>query len=98
MDLLQWALFFIILYAAFNALRYSRSTRKATNPREKGIESGKMNMALGAMLISMAFIQIFYYEGSSVRVAIGIVFLALGLFNAIAGYRNYSKWNQTTER
>lgn len=89
MDFLQWVLFFVIIYGAMNALRYSRESRRTDEPRERGKSSALMNIYLGTMLIAMAIIQLFYYEGSTVRVVIGSLFLLLGVFNVWAGSRNY---------
>lgn len=94
MDFLQWVLFFVIIYSALNALRFSRGSRSATDSKQKGVQAAKMNMHLGAMLISMGIIQVFYYEGETFRLIIGSVFLLLGLFNLFAGYRNHSKWSK----
>jgi hypothetical protein len=96
MDLFRWILFFVIIYGALNALRYSRGSKKATDAKDRGIQTARMNMYLGTMLVSMALIQILYYEGSTVRIVIGSIFLLLGLFNVLAGYRNFTKWNQST--
>jgi hypothetical protein len=94
MDFFRWILFLVIIYAAFNALRYSRGWRKAAEAKDRGTQQALMNLYLGAMLISMGTIQLIYYEGSNARIVIGAVFALLGLFNVYGGYRNYRRFQQ----
>jgi hypothetical protein len=52
---------------------------------------------MGAMLISIAIIQLFLFTGSTVRVIVGAVMLLLGLFNLFAGIRNYGLYDRIKE-
>jgi hypothetical protein len=61
------------------------------------MDAAKMNISMGAMLISIAIIQLFLFTGSTVRVIVGAVMLLLGLFNLFAGIRNYSLYDRIKE-
>jgi hypothetical protein len=51
--------------------------------------NAKTNIAMGILLIAMAFVQFTFPELSGIRIGVGVAFLALGLFNFIMGLRNY---------
>lgn len=92
MDILRWILFFVIVLTAGLAIRFSLRAKKASDPRERGLLAGKVNVNMGVMLVSMSIIQMFYFQGSIIRVLIGALFLLLGLFNFFAGYKNVMRF------
>lgn len=54
--------------------------------------NAKTNIAMGILLISMAVNQFTFPDLSGVRIGVGLVFLALGLFNFIAGLKHYRQF------
>lgn len=54
--------------------------------------NAKTNIAMGILLIAMAVIQFTFPELSGVRIGVGLVFLALGLFNLIFGIKHYRQF------
>ncbi|MDF2724887.1 MAG: hypothetical protein K0Q59_4562 [Paenibacillus sp.] len=91
--------FLLVLFACslFGSIVFSVRYRRQISRKARGIDASRMNMCMGAMLISIAIIQLFLFTGSTVRVIIGAVMLLLGLFNLFAGMRNYSLFNRIKE-
>lgn len=58
-------------------------------PAEKRWVNTKANIAVGSFLTFFGINQIFVYPDSTITLIIGIVFILLGLANAILGYRAY---------
>ncbi|MFB9752567.1 YtpI family protein [Paenibacillus hodogayensis] len=97
---MQWlhgALLIVFACSLFGSVFYSVRYRRQQARKARGIDAAKMNMSMGAMLVSISLIQLFLFEGSSVRVIVGLVMLLLGLFNLFAGIRNYGLYNRIKE-
>jgi uncharacterized membrane protein len=62
--------------------------------KKTGLYTAKMNICMGLMLLFIATIQILLFEGSTVRVIVGSIFLLIGLFNLFAGLRNHSVYSR----
>ncbi|QJC53010.1 hypothetical protein HGI30_16485 [Paenibacillus albicereus] len=87
---LQWVLIAgIVLSCTLSVLNSFRS-RRSKDANLKILYAAQMNISMGCMLILIALIQMFLYEGSTIRVIVGAVFMLLGLFNIFAGLRNRS--------
>lgn len=89
---MDFVLFFLVIFSAGFSIFYSfrsRSFKKQGKYDFMRYYTAKTNIAMGAMLISMGLIQLisFYPEITGWRIGVGIVFLALGLFNFIMGLR-----------
>ncbi|GAA0363603.1 YtpI family protein [Bacillus horti] len=85
-------LFFVVILAAGFSIFYSfrgRSYKKKGEFDMMRFYTAKTNIAMGTMLIAMALVQLvgFYPEITGWRIGVGVVFLALGLFNFIMGIK-----------
>ncbi|RXZ84665.1 hypothetical protein EBB07_01200 [Paenibacillaceae bacterium] len=69
---------------------FSLRSRRSKIPRTRGLNTARMNICMGIMLVLMALIQMVSFSGSTIRVIVGSLFLVLGLFNLFAGLRNHS--------
>lgn len=97
---MQWlhgALLVIFACSLFGSVLFSVRYRRQVSRKARGMDAAKMNMSMGAMLISIAIIQLFLFTGSTVRVIVGAVMLLLGLFNLFAGIRNYGLYDRIKE-
>lgn len=97
---MQWlhgALLVVFACSLFGSVFFSVRYRRQLSRKARGIDAAKMNISMGAMLISIAIIQLFLFTGSTVRVIVGAVMLLLGLFNLFAGLRNYGIYNRIKE-
>jgi hypothetical protein len=91
MDLI---LMLIVIFAASFSVFYSfktRSYRKSGKFETMKFYNAKANMSMGIMLVAMGSIQLFSFGADMTgwRMSIGVIFLALGLFNLYMGVRNY---------
>ncbi|GIP33695.1 YtpI family protein [Paenibacillus sp. J2TS4] len=91
----HYILFVLVLASLAASAFYSIRYRTRKDPQTKGFEAAKMNISMGVMLISIAFAQFILFDPSFLRGAVGAVFLLLGLFNAFAGFKNYSSYKKT---
>lgn len=93
-NVLQWVFgITIMLSSVFSAL-YSFRARRETDARLRGLYTSRMNIGMGIMLIFIAFIQMFMFSGSTLRVIVGAIFILIGLFNLFAGLRNHSHFSK----
>jgi len=97
MQWLQGALTFVFFFSLFGSVYFSIRYRRQQSRKARGIDAARMNMSMGVMLISISFIQLFLFTGSSVRVVVGAVMLLLGLFNLFAGIRNHGVYSRLKE-
>ncbi|MFF2888848.1 YtpI family protein [Paenibacillus sp. NPDC057967] len=89
-QLLQWLLFPGILITLALSTVFSFKSRRATDPRTRGIQAARMNISMGGMLLFIAAVQLFLSAESTLRIVIGAIFIVIGLFNLFAGIRNLS--------
>jgi hypothetical protein len=73
---------------------FSFRSRRATDPKARGLNAARMNLSMGALLILAALVQIVLFEPDTVRIIIGTLFLLLGLFNLFAGLRNHGRFSR----
>lgn len=92
---MSFVLMLIVVSSASFSVFYSfktRSYRKEGNFDVMKFYNAKSNISMGLMLTAMGSIQLFTFSGTDItgwRMSIGVVFLALGLFNLYMGVRNY---------
>lgn len=89
---MDFLLFFVVIFAAGFSVFYSfkaRSFRKKGSHDYMRYYTAKTNISMGTMLIAMGLIQLisFYPDITGWRIGVGLVFLALGLFNFIMGVK-----------
>ncbi|AJY75985.1 YtpI family protein [Paenibacillus beijingensis] len=89
-QIIQWVLIAGICVTSVLSVYFSFKSRRAAGYRDKGAAAAKMNVSMGFMLLLIAFIQMFLFTASSIRVVVGAVFMLLGLFNIFAGLRSLS--------
>ncbi|HZG76737.1 MAG TPA: YtpI family protein [Paenibacillus sp.] len=73
---------------------FSFRSRRATDPRTRGLNAARMNLSMGALLVLAALVQIVLFEPDTVRIIVGALFLLLGLFNLFAGLRNHGRFSR----
>src|SRR5690348_2535234 len=90
--------FFSAIVVIFLALtvHFSIRYRREKEPIGRGINTAKMNISMGIMLVAMTIIQ--YIEGGFAHLLLGTVFVFIGLFNLFAGIRNYSGFQAQKNR
>ncbi|WP_168122784.1 YtpI family protein [Paenibacillus sp. HB172176] len=91
---IQWLLFPLTVITLTLSALFSLRSRRAADQRTKGINSARMNISMGAMLIFLALIQLFLSDQSTLRIVIGALFIVIGVFNLFAGLRNLSMYRQ----
>lgn len=96
-ETLQMLLIFVAFAAAGSSVYFSIRSRGAEQT-SRGLLTANMNISMGVMLICLASIQLFFFFDSWVRIAIGTVFMLLGLFNLFAGIRNKSRMKSEAEQ
>jgi hypothetical protein len=80
--------FGIILFCVLSVF-FSFKSRRAADPKGKGLNAARMNLSMGALLVLAALVQFILFEPDTVRIIVGSAFLLIGLFNIFAGLRNY---------
>lgn len=95
---IEYALFLSALTAGCCSIYFSANARRAESALQKGLYSAKLNIAMGAMLIAIASIQLFLFQTSTVRLVVGGVFMVLGLINAYAGIKNFRAFKQMSDQ
>ncbi|PZE21463.1 YtpI family protein [Paenibacillus xerothermodurans] len=73
---------------------YSVRSRRSEDPKQRGLLTAKMNIAMGIMLVVIAVAQLFFVESSNTSRVFGTICVLLGLFNLFAGMRNYSQFSR----
>ena len=79
-----------IVVACILSVWFSIASRRAKEPRVRGLHTARLNISMGALLLQMALVQIILFEPDTMRIIIGSIFLLIGLFNLFAGLRNIS--------
>lgn len=87
---LHWLIVIVIIGASLFSVFYSFKARRTTDMRQRGMYAARMNMCMGIMLVFIALFVMLAYNGSTIKVIIGALFIVLGLFNLFAGLRNNS--------
>lgn len=85
-----YALIFILL--AFT-LTYSVKYRRQRDADMRGLFQARMNICMGGALALLALILLLLIPGTYTSIAVGVIFLLLGLFNLFAGLRNHALYS-----
>ncbi|ULO05878.1 hypothetical protein H1230_22895 [Paenibacillus sp. 19GGS1-52] len=93
--LIKYLLFILLVVFVIGAAVYSLSSRRASNPRDKGLKRSVMNVLLGAMLVTLALMSMFLFHGSTVNIIVEAAFLVIGAFNIFSGLRSYGYYSRT---
>ncbi|WP_246042381.1 YtpI family protein [Cohnella pontilimi] len=93
-QVLQWALGLLIVVTSVLSAVFSYRARRSADPVLRGLNTARMNICMGLMLVFISLIQMIVFTGSTLRVVIGAIFQVLGLFNLFAGMRNQSHFNR----
>lgn len=83
----------IIVTSALSVF-FSFRSRRSADPKQRGLHAARMNLSMGALLISMALVQFLLFEPDTIRIVLGSVFLVIGCFNVFAGFRNYGHFSR----
>lgn len=83
-------LFIVVIFVmAFSMYVYYKIKYvRSRFPMERKLLSGKSNMSLGVFIFMFGLNQLFF-PSSAVRYTVAAIFMLLGLFNIIGGYRSY---------
>ncbi|HEY8529185.1 MAG TPA: YtpI family protein [Paenibacillaceae bacterium] len=91
---LQWALLALVAVLSALTVRYSFKSRRAGDPRLRGLYGARMNISMGSMVIGIACLYMLLFSGSTLKVIVGAVLILLGLFNIFAGLRNHAVYSR----
>lgn len=95
MDLfLKWALLVLVAVTSVVSAVWSWKSRRATDPRLRGLYAARMNIWMGPMLIFIALLYMLLFRSSTLKVIIGAVLILMGLFNLYAGIRNHAVYSR----
>jgi hypothetical protein len=86
---MEIALYVGVVIASVFSVVFSIASRRASNPKSRGMHTARMNVSMGLLLVLLAFVQFILFEPDTIRIVLGSLFLLLGLFNGFAGIRNY---------
>ncbi|MBM7565411.1 YtpI family protein [Paenibacillus sacheonensis] len=87
---LHWAIVVLICVTSLMSVNYSFKARRASDVRQRGILSARLNMSMGIMLVFIALFMMLAFSGSTIKVVISCLIIVIGLFNLFAGIRNNS--------
>ncbi|MCI3925141.1 YtpI family protein [Paenibacillus sp. TRM 82003] len=85
-----YAFYAAIALACVLSVLFSFKSRRAADPKSRGLYAARMNMSMGALLILFSLVQFLLFEPDTVRVVVGTLFLLLGLFNLVSGIRSHA--------
>jgi len=89
-QIMQWVFAPVIMITLVLSVVFSFKGRREKNQNLRGLQTARMNISMGIMLIFIAGVQLLLSAESTVRIVIGALFLVLGVFNLFAGLRNHS--------
>ncbi|HEX7055714.1 MAG TPA: YtpI family protein [Bacilli bacterium] len=89
MEFAMYVIYAVLLLLLGLSVYFSFKYRRQNDTALRGVYNAKMNICLGALLVLLAFIQLFAFALSYVRLGVGVVFFLLGLFNLFSGIRNH---------
>ncbi|MDM5156781.1 YtpI family protein [Bacillus sp. DX1.1] len=81
-------LVFCIIISFMLYLFYKTKYFRTNRPMEKGWLSGKSAMALG-LFVALFGVNQFFLDASTVRIVVGILFIAFGGASIFNGFRQY---------
>lgn len=79
----------LITLSCILSVVFSFKSRRAGDPKHRGLYAARMNMSMGALLILAALVQLVLFEPDTIRIVVGAIFLLVGAFNIFAGVRNH---------
>lgn len=91
-----FAFYFTGMLASLAAsVYYSMTARqRGIHPLASRMMLGKMNMALGVLVLLFGINQFTYDDLSTVRIVVGVVLLFVGAVNLIFGARNFFRFKR----
>ncbi|CAH1219349.1 hypothetical protein PAECIP111893_04548 [Paenibacillus plantiphilus] len=90
---LHWVIIIGICMTSLLSVFFSIKARRQSDSRLRGLNTARLNMSMGVMLVFIALFFMLAYTGSTIKVIIGTLLLIMGLFNLFAGLRNHSVYN-----
>lgn len=83
-----------ILLSCVLSVVFSFKSRRATDPKIRGLNAARTNLSMGSLLVLAAIVQLLLFEPDTVRIIVGALFLLIGIFNIFAGLRNYGHYSR----
>ncbi|RIX46335.1 hypothetical protein D3P08_26390 [Paenibacillus nanensis] len=96
-QLLFYVLYPAILITLALSVYFSWKSRRSPDMQTRGMHAARTNISMGFMLIFFASVLLFLSEDSTLRIVIGGLFIALGVFNLFAGLKNLSVYRSMTQ-
>lgn len=93
--IIKYLLFILMVIFVIGAAIFSLSSRRAINPRDKGLKRSVMNVMLGAMLVTLSLMSMFLFRGSTINIIVEAAFFLIGVFNIFSGLRSYSYYSRS---
>lgn len=94
LEWIQSILFILVLLSFFASIYFSITYRRQKDPTLRGLFMARMNISMGLLLIFLSIIQLFLFTPSNTRVALGLIFFLVGLFNLFSGIRNHGIYSR----
>ena len=86
--MIKYLLFILLVVFMISAAYFSTSSRRASDPYVKGQKRSIMNVMMGAMLVDLALMAMFIFQGSTLGIIVEAAFILIGLFNIFSGLRS----------
>lgn len=96
-QLLFYVLYPAILITLALSVYFSWKSRRSPDMQTRGMNAARTNISMGFMLIFFASVLLFLSEDSTLRIVIGGLFIALGVFNLFAGLKNLSVYRSMAQ-
>mgnify|MGYP000144449053 CR=1 FL=1 len=92
--IIKYLLFILLVVFVLSAAFFSTGSRRTADPLDKGQKRSIMNVMMGAMLVDLALMVMFLFNGSTLGIIVEAAFLVIGLFNIFSGMRSYSYYSR----
>ncbi|MNP27147.1 hypothetical protein D3C76_1200380 [compost metagenome] len=86
--LIKYILFILLIITCIASAYYSIRSHRSSDSNVRGLYGAITNILMGIMLITMAVVFMFIFQGSTPSIIVEALFLVLGAFNIFAGIRN----------
>ncbi|WP_410511989.1 YtpI family protein [Paenibacillus sp. BR2-3] len=92
--IIKYLLFILLVVFVVGAAYFSTASRRAADPLDKGKKRSIMNVMMGAMLVTLALMSMFLFQGSTLNIIVEAAFLVMGAFNIFSGLRSHGYYSR----
>lgn len=94
LGIINYALYAVFVISCVAAALYSINARRKPDPLDRGIFLASMNISMGVMLVTLSFIAMLLFSGSTPAIIVEAIFMVMGAFNIFAGLRSRSFYSR----